>query len=122
MDLLRKRKLIIEDFWKRFGPRKNNGVGFSEEEKLDALVELSKVVIFHRTIRTWGKVRRKFAKFYKKYFKEKCFVCQEEMNHRHHIIAVNHGGYNGKANIIALCEKHHKMIHPWMNKKQKQLK
>jgi hypothetical protein len=44
----------------------------------------------------------------------KCFVCGEQAEIRHHIIQLHHGGFNERRNLVRLCRKCHKEIHPWM--------
>lgn len=41
-----------------------------------------------------------------------CLVCGEPAEIRHHIIALGQGGPNCKANIAALCNRCHSLIHP----------
>ena len=118
MDLLHYRKTLLEDFWKKFGPRLNQGVGYKLEDKLEALKILAGTVVFYRRKVTRERFRRKFVrgsqKRFKKLFGNPCFVCGNEMSHRHHIIALNHGGDNSKKNLVSLCLEHHKAMHDWM--------
>lgn len=45
-----------------------------------------------------------------------CRLCEEvDARCRHHIIQLQHGGFNKGNNILALCNDCHKLIHPWMN-------
>lgn len=50
----------------------------------------------------------------------KCFVCcTEPATQNHHVIAVINGGRSLKKNLVGVCSKCHKRIHPWMNQKGK---
>lgn len=45
----------------------------------------------------------------------RCFACRKwYAKVRHHIIGLNHGGHNGKHNIVRLCVWCHAQIHPWL--------
>ena len=45
-----------------------------------------------------------------------CKVCELNNSYvRHHIIQLQNGGHNGRKNRIALCEKCHNEVHPWLN-------
>jgi hypothetical protein len=43
-----------------------------------------------------------------------CFVCQEPGYARHHIIAVKNGGLNRGSNLVRLCPRCHRDVHPWL--------
>lgn len=44
-----------------------------------------------------------------------CFVCKQEAFIQHHIIQIQHGGYDKLFNRIHLCEMCHYEVHPWMS-------
>ena len=50
----------------------------------------------------------------------RCFACgsQPKRLHIHHIIQVQHGGRNTEKNLVPICGKCHRAIHPWMHKEQ----
>jgi len=45
---------------------------------------------------------------------DKCYVCNQKAEHRHHIVLLKHGGTNIKENLVGLCELCHTVLHPWM--------
>lgn len=47
---------------------------------------------------------------------ECCFVCwtHDRRLYRHHLITVAHGGSNHARNLVSLCHRCHRTIHPWM--------
>lgn len=47
---------------------------------------------------------------------EKCYICNDNAEVRHHIILLKHGGHNSHNNIRILCKKCHSKIHPWLTK------
>lgn len=110
-------KVELLQFWSSFGGKQNNGIGFTEVEKLTALIRLSKIKYFHRT-KSLRRLRKHFNKNYKSMFTLDCFVCSRKSQHRHHLIQLQYGGINSKLNRIPLCRNCHVKIHPWMIKKE----
>jgi 5-methylcytosine-specific restriction endonuclease McrA len=47
-----------------------------------------------------------------------CFVCcAVKATQNHHVIAIINGGRSVKKNLVGVCSKCHRSIHPWMNRK-----
>ncbi len=44
-----------------------------------------------------------------------CWVCRSRSTVTHHIVQVQHGGTNVKANLCRLCDGCHAAVHPWMD-------
>lgn len=46
-----------------------------------------------------------------------CFTClsQERRIHWHHVIWVTHGGSNNPRNLVPLCHRCHRELHPWLD-------
>jgi hypothetical protein len=40
-----------------------------------------------------------------------CFICGGEWHHKHHIIQIQHGGRNLRANWVCLCRDCHREVH-----------
>jgi len=64
--------------------------------------------------------QQKTSKYNRKLFISKCALCDERVDDTHHIIPqqkadkngyINHFHKNHKYNLIALCKKHHKLVH-----------
>ncbi len=58
-------------------------------------------------------IRKQFNKEFGGFdVQEPCFVCAgPEWHHRHHVIQLQNGGGNSKANIVRLCRKCHSAVH-----------
>lgn len=111
-------RILITEFWDKFGGKKNNGKNYKEKDKLNALITMSKIVINYRKQNNLEFRRDKFdnVKYKRHNLKthNNCFVCLKKAEHRHHIILLNNGGINAKRNCISLCYKCHKKIHNWL--------
>lgn len=111
-------KSILAAFWLRFNGKRNKGVGFSKEDKLDALVELANRIIPYHTQQALGERRTKFDAAKTKLHPWRrfgnCFACLSPATARHHIIQLQNGGINSKKNVISLCDECHEAIHPWL--------
>lgn len=111
-------KKALLEFWSKFGDRRNQGVGFSPEQKLAALIEMSKLKISYHTQQPAHVRREKFDDAKQKLHPWRrfpvCFICGNQAQHRHHIIQLKNGGINSKKNLISACVLCHIKIHPWM--------
>lgn len=112
-EILHQEKQDLRSFWNQFGGKKENGIGYFQEDKLNSLKRMVDKVYFYRT-KSLVRYRKKFNERYKNIWKLPCFVCSAKANHRHHIILLSHGGLNSKLNRIPLCSYCHSLIHPWM--------
>jgi hypothetical protein len=47
---------------------------------------------------------------------ERCFCCltEDRRVYWHHIIQVQHGGSNTPRNLVTLCHRCHRSVHPWL--------
>ena len=43
-----------------------------------------------------------------------CWCCKANAKYRHHIVMLSRGGTNDPWNIVPICGKCHKRIHPWL--------
>lgn len=43
-----------------------------------------------------------------------CYICASWANHRHHVVPLMCGGSNEASNIVFLCRRCHRIIHPWI--------
>lgn len=114
---LKRIKNDLAKFWILFGDRNRNGVGFDPQVKLQELIRYSYKKYKFKHGKSLAERRASFEsqKRFLKFFKKKCFVCQQKGQHRHHIILLKNGGRNNKRNIVTLCRLHHSAIHPWMS-------
>jgi hypothetical protein len=105
-------------FWKQFGGKKTNGVGFDPQSKLAALVELRDFVVPFYKQQSLAKRRSHFNDIKSKLHSfsrfSPCFVCGIGATARHHIVQLKNGGINSKKNIVSLCHQCHSTIHPWL--------
>lgn len=112
-------KATLLDFWKRFGDRRKNGAGFPPEDKLAALIALSRIEIPYHKQQPIEVRREKFNNAKHKLHPwrrfGKCFVCEKPATARHHIVQLQSGGINSKKNIVSLCDECHAEIHPWLS-------
>lgn len=45
-----------------------------------------------------------------------CFVCWQGPDEWHHIVQLQYGGDNRDENVVAICRRCHRKVHPWMRK------
>ena len=100
--------------------KKTNRVAYRNvetERKLDLLREYAERRYTFKHGASLKTKRTKFiqAKRHKRLFKRPCFVCAQKTTVRHHIIQLQHGGGNGRRNVIPLCSPCHAAIHPWLD-------
>lgn len=111
-------KLLLKEFWNRFGGKRCSGEGLDRQVKLATLVEFAAIVIPYRNQQTLFTRRTKFqaAVGRRRFKRKKCFVCENKASQsvRHHIIQLQYGGINSKKNIISVCRSCHAEIHPWL--------
>jgi len=111
-----KQKLVL--FWDRFGGKKTKGVGFSNQEKISALVAMADLVIPYHKQKALTQRRVEFNETKRTLHPWKrfgfCFVCGEQGTARHHIVQLKNGGINSRKNIVSLCDSCHAEIHPWL--------
>lgn len=111
-------KETLLEFWKNFGGRKNNGIGYKTEDKLLALIRLAQFNIPFRKQQPLSKRRNQFNETrgtlhpFRRF--GVCFVCSGPASARHHIVQLQNGGINSKKNIVSLCATCHAKIHPWL--------
>lgn len=81
-------KLLLKDFWDRFGTIKNDGFGYDKTEKMEYLIALANIKIKYKAQKTLKNRRHNFNKnFNKKPVKRPpCFVCSVKSQCRHHMI------------------------------------
>ncbi len=81
----------------------------SVEEKINKLKELARIKI-NNTNQSYKKRRSRKHPTYKD-----CWVCKEHKAFcQHHIIQLQHGGYDNGINRIPICDYCHKEIHEWL--------
>lgn len=111
-------KQTLLSFWSKFGGRKSNGIGYPQEDKLQALIALSELKIPYQIQKPIQERRKDFDKAKKKLHPWRrfgdCFVCANPATTRHHIIQIQNGGINSKKNLVSLCDECHAKIHPWL--------
>jgi hypothetical protein len=111
-------KQTLLEFWSRFGDKKSAGIGFDPIHKLNALIELSSLVIPYKKQTELEKRRQQFNEAKATLHKWKrfgfCFVCLNPATARHHIVQLQNGGINSRKNIVSLCDSCHTKIHPWL--------
>lgn len=63
-----------------------------------------------------GVTRRKFRGSVVTLAGERCFACRTEARrvYWHHVIQVQHGGSNTPRNLVSLCHRCHRDVHPWL--------
>jgi hypothetical protein len=85
-------------------------------ERMNILKEASMKIFKWKSANKTFKPRMYFVKnkYFKRLFRNDCYVCKRRSQVRHHIIPLSHGGDNRDRNIIALCEWCHSQIHPWI--------
>lgn len=110
--------LHAKRFWWKLGGQMRNGVGFTEEEKLKALIEATKINASYPNQpsledrrKFFESVKSKYDKYHRQFY---CFVCGKLAECRHHIIPLYCGGVNNYRNIVYLCNHCHSKVHPWL--------
>ena len=105
----------LREFWNNFGGNKNDGRRYNEEKKLNLLKDYA----FKSLGRRRACIREKFDRVKQTRHSLRshqcCFVCGNMAEVRHHIIQLQSGGQNSKRNIVSLCKRCHKAIHPWLD-------
>jgi hypothetical protein len=85
-------------------------------ERMDLLRYLLDVEI--ERPRDWDRdaVRRESERVDATLTADRCFVCRcgDRRLIWHHPITVEHGGSASPRNRVRLCNRHHKVLHPWM--------
>jgi len=76
----------------------------SVTEKLDKLRELLNVKLPNKS--PYADRRKK-----KHSFNKPCFVCLSPATYAHHIVQIQHGGYDNPVNRIPICPECHQSIH-----------
>lgn len=117
-------KLVLKQFWDKFGSNNKNGIGFSKEAKLELLIKVANIKIRYKDQQSLQKRRGMFLKNTRRFkrknpdkkFNSPCFVCSEKAQCRHHMIQLQYGGINCGRNIIRLCNRCHAEIHPWLKR------
>ncbi len=93
-------------FWLKFGGKRNNGVGFDEDEKIAELVRLSEINTSDPSRpglplrRSFFNERKRRIHSLKKY--GTCFVCGVPASCRHHIVQLQNGGVNHRSNVASV--------------------
>lgn len=115
----KEQKTVLVQFWSRFGKKRFNGSGYSKEEKLSALIELSRLQIHYKRQKEPSVRREQFNAAKHKLHPWRrfgsCFACGANATARHHIIQLQNGGINSKKNLVSLCDACHAEIHPWLS-------
>jgi hypothetical protein len=81
----------------------------TKEEKIERLIELSKIQIYNKI-----PYDRRRKKKHPVSFGRRCWICPNKASISHHIILINNGGFDNGINRIDVCEDCHKLIHPWL--------
>jgi hypothetical protein len=80
-----------------------------KDEKIDKLIELSKIKINNKQ-----PYKRRRSRTHSPNGKP-CWVCKtNKATCQHHIIQIKNGGYDSGINRIPICDSCHIEIHPWM--------
>ncbi len=114
-------KLKLEKFWKQFGGKKTNGIGFDKATKLEALKRLAAFVVSFKRQSSIRYRRESFDEskgvMHKLWTRRNrvCFCCGSAATARHHIIQIQNGGMNCRKNIVSLCDGCHAEIHPFLH-------
>jgi HNH endonuclease len=99
-------------FWKKFETLPNSAM------RLDLLRRMSRPPWRRVSDELRKRLRRQFAVKYRSLLAnidDWCGVCGDGVwKEKHHIIPLSHGGINEDLNLIAICQKCHDEIHPWM--------
>jgi len=82
-------------------------------DRMRLLEELAQVKIFNKKpyydrLEEFNQITYKRSK--------KCFIikCKNKTKARHHVILLINGGKNIARNLVTLCDKCHKKVHPWL--------
>ena len=114
-------KIMLGDFWLKFG---KDGHKYFVCKKNKSLVVkhlsiLSTINFSNRRGLKLSECRDKFnhVKWKRHSLKSHsiCFICHLKAEIRHHIIPLKNGGLNSRRNLISLCNRCHRLIHPWLN-------
>ena len=85
-------------------------------KRLELLQEYAEKVLYERD-QNWIDVVSKAFKESGVPLRPRCFACNTQSKHRHHIILIKYGGTNDPRNIEPLCERCHRIIHPHLRDK-----
>lgn len=98
---------VLDEFWRRV--RK-------DVDRLELLRELSDIVLERPAGWNPLDVRQGTMATIATLTAEQCFVCYsgERRLYWHHIIQVQHGGSETPRNLVCICHRCHKLIHPWL--------
>lgn len=108
----------LTEFWVLLGGKKNDGFDHPEQKKITLLATMSMIRL--------GKVPNDERREKRKDFFERrnevhslqqypnCFCCGMRNVTRHHIIQLKNGGPNTGRNIVSICPKCDKKVHPWL--------
>ena len=102
------RRVLLDEFWTRHA---------AGEDRLALLVEYAAIRVGNQTAETRGKRRERFSRSHRRGNEPgPCWCCetQVEFRERHHIIQIQHGGTSRPDNIVSVCKRCHKAIHPWL--------
>ena len=80
----------------------------SKEEKMRQLISLAKIEL------PWSPQPYELRRNRKHRTRKPCQVCGEQAYCQHHIIQLQHGGYDNGINRIPICQECHEIIHPWL--------
>lgn len=95
--------VALQEFWKQVG---------DGEDRLSLLRAFAEVAIVRPDGWNYDEVRAEFQAL--RFGQENCFVCYYSEVQYHHVIQIQHGGSNHRRNFVAICERCHAAIHPWM--------
>lgn len=87
-----------------------------EADRIAALRQLADVVLPRPSEWDEWAVRQAMAGVKMTLTADRCFACRTEERHIywHHIIQVQHGGSSTPRNLVPLCHRCHRLVHPWL--------
>lgn len=88
--------------------------GAGARERLEWLIYQADVVLSKPSRRQQAAMHAAMKGLHLHLFSLPCFVCLGVTQCRHHVIQVQHGGDNRKSNVVGLCHRCHKKVHPWL--------
>lgn len=96
---------VLAEFWRRV---------IADLDRLELLQQMADIALERATEWDYYSVRSEGVGL--TLSADRCFCCRSGDRHLywHHIIQVQHGGSNAPSNLVAICHRCHRTIHPWL--------
>lgn len=98
---------VLDAFWDRVR---------ADMDRLDLLMEMASIRLERPSDWDERSIRQAMAGVRMTLTADGCFACRsrDRWLYWHHVIQVQHGGSNYPRNLVALCHRCHRVVHPWL--------